>query len=126
MRVTGSILVLALGLAACDATDPPPPMAGTVQYRLVSPAGPEGAMLLEGPAAEIGALSTNDIRIDVLSHADGGVLHIAVVHRAGGELTFFADVEDIQAPPELTLKQVVHPGNEPRADLGGYALEVVQ
>jgi hypothetical protein len=122
------LLLILLTLWACDdATPPPDPVPGPVTYRLASPHGDEGAVLFTAPAAAV-----TDVIPDcpacgdqVVTEEAGGVLHVAVIRLLSGEIRVRLEVADVDAPPTLTLLEVVDPSNRPRA-LDGYALEVVR
>jgi hypothetical protein len=125
-----ALVLLAVALAQCTSGteprgDPPPGTPGTVTYRLVSPNGVEGALLVTGPATAVLAAPGGDALTEVITQQVGDVIYVAVVHRFGIEgLTFDLEVADVGAPPELTLVEVVGPDDQPRA-LAAYTLEVV-
>lgn len=120
------VLLAVVALARCtNGTEPPIGTPGTVTYRLVSPNGAEGALLVRAPAAAITGVPAADGPTEVLSTTVGDERYVAVVHRFGAEgLTFELDVADVADPPELTIVQVAGPDDRLR-DITGYALEIV-
>ena len=128
-RKLGILAFLTAALTQCTSgTEPggdPPGLPGVVTYRLLSPNGTEGALLLNGPADEVLAVPPGESLTEVIAREAGGVVYVAVVHRLGTQsLTFDLEVVDTDAPPELTLMEVVGPDDAARA-LAGYSLEVV-
>lgn len=129
IRATVAVLVL-IALAQCTSGtepggDPPHGVPGRVTYRLVSPHGAEGAMLLGLPAAEVVTVPEGEGLTEVVSRTVGDVLYVAVVHRFGVEgLSLELEVGDVDRPPDPTLLEVAGPDDRLRA-LGGYTLEIV-
>jgi hypothetical protein len=128
-RKLGVLVYLTAALTQCTSgTEPggdPTGLPGVVTYRLFSPNGTEGALLVSGPADEVFGVLPGEGLTEVIAGEIGDVVYVAVVHRFGTQsLTFDADVVDTDAPPEFTLMEVVGPDDVARA-LAGYALEVV-
>lgn len=123
-RLAAIGLIAGLAVGGCSDTGPRDPVPGPIAYRLVSPAGDEGALLFRVAADRVTQVSQAAPGGSVVTHVEAGLLHVAVVSRFGGPLRFEVQVADTAAPPELTLVQVVGPNNE-RRSAAGYALEVV-
>jgi len=125
-----ALLIVAF-LGGCDpgigpGLDRDPPTPGVITYRLLSPNGIEGALLVRMPATDVVSVVENDdIWTDVVSRTADDVVYVAVLHRFGAEeLRFELEVADAADPPSVTLLQVVGPDSR-RRSLAGYALEVV-
>lgn len=128
-RKLGVLVFLTAALTQCTSgTEPggdPPGLPGVVTYRLLSPNDTEGALLVSGPADEVLGVLPGETQTEVIAREVDDVVYVAVIHRFGTQsLTFDAEVVDTDAPPELTLIEVVGPDNVAR-DLAGYSLEVV-
>lgn len=120
------LALLMLSLAGCDSgTEPPAGSPGTVTYRLASPNGAEGGLLVSVSASEVGGVGGGDALTQVISSSSGGTMYVAVIHRFGTEtLGFELAVDDRNAPPSVTLVEVVGPDDRQRS-LSGYSLEIV-
>lgn len=117
------MLVLGAVFAACGDEGPSPPAtAGTVEVRLVSPHGIEGAMVVEvahfGQTAQpaSGALHQRQ---------DGGGLRVLVIGNGSEPLAFQLPLPDVTDPPVHRIIEVAGPDDRLRTDLEGYRLEFV-
>lgn len=125
------MLVLALGVAACDAdrkavvatTDQPRP--GTLVVTLSTPFPDDGAVLFE-----LEGIGEEEVRaaegIRLFTEREGSTLRIAALGAGlGGPLVSF-DVADTRNPAayRATPVEVADERNRARASLDGYRLEV--
>jgi hypothetical protein len=129
-RALRALLVVA-AVTGCDPGTGPggdggPPTPGTMTYRLDSPNGAEGALLVRLPAAAVVSVTEDeDIFTDVVSRTVDDVVYVAVLHRFGSEeLGFELEIADTGDPPPVTLMQVVGPDSRQR-QLTGYTLGVI-
>jgi hypothetical protein len=120
-RWTAACWVVPALLTGCDDEVQPIAEPGTIEVVVASPAGAEGAALIEVGAAVSGATSPGG---QAFVRPVGASTRVAIVRTAGGELRVLFDVPDVHRPPEMRLLQVAGPDDQLRADLSGYRLEV--
>lgn len=108
-------------LTACDDEVQPDPEPGAIDVVVASPAGAEGAALIEVDAAISGATAPGG---EAFARPAGASTRVAVVRTVAGELRVRFEVPDVHRPPTMRLLQVAGPDDRLRADLSGYRLEV--
>jgi hypothetical protein len=114
------LLVLALVVFGCS--DPHAPgRQSEFTVAVVSPNGPEGAVLLDVAAAQVIAVTSESA--EVHTHVEGDRLMVVLVRAQPGELRAVVEVPDATRPPEVRLVQVAGPTNALRP-LAGYSVEV--
>lgn len=107
-------------LGACgDDTASPGGSPGTLEARLTSPNGPEGALLVEidGPLRSVSVEQGH-----LFHHRAEGHTQVLVVLDEPGEVRFRIDVADMDQAPPYRIIEVAGPDDTLRPDPAGYAL----
>lgn len=89
---------------------------------VVSPAGVEGAALVElrGPGIE----GVSPVEGRVFHHARADTVRVIVVRDDAGELRFAVALADTLNPPRGTVLEVADAGNELRSTVSAYDVEI--
>ena len=114
------VTVLACGLGSCD-SGPTGPVAGDLEFTVVSPNGPEGAALIELRGSGLGPITPLDSR--VFAHALGDRTNVLVVRTSPGTIRFHMTVNDVQNLPIATVLDVAGGDNQLRNVSAGYRVE---
>jgi hypothetical protein len=85
---------------------------------LTSPAGTEGAAVLELSSAGLGEVLA--VEGKVFARQGDGVVTLVIILDAPGEIAFRVSVADIRSPPTVTVLEVADGDDELRASLAGY------
>ncbi|NOT08628.1 MAG: hypothetical protein HOP28_10545 [Gemmatimonadales bacterium] len=116
-------LLALLVVAACGDRPVGPDLSAPVELRLVSPAGAEGAALVEiegaGTAVAIDAT-------EVVSEVIGGRTRVVLIRENPGELRFRFTPAEGERRGAATVIDVAGPDNAIRASIPGYRVEAVQ
>ena len=123
-RVTWLGLAMASAglLASCsDSSGPRGP--GTLEATLVSPNGPEGAVVLELVGGGIDSVTETSHLTYV--QQDGATIRLVVVLEDPGVIEFELAVRDVSDPPQTTVVQVADGDNELRGSVAGYRVDLV-
>ena len=122
-RALLTVWVSVAALGSCgDDTASPGASPGTLEARLTSPNGPEGALLVEID----GALGSVSAEVGHLFHqrVEGRTMVVVVLEEAG-EVRFRFDVPDVEAIPAYRIIEVSGPDDTLRGDLAGYTLQLL-
>ncbi len=111
--------VLALTAGSCD-SGPTAPIAGEVEFMIVSPNGPEGAALIELRTTEVGLVTSSGAR--VFTGGTGDNTRILLVRTNPGTLSFRLTVNDVRRPAAASLLEIAGGDNQLR-ELSGYRIE---
>ena len=114
--------VLACASGSCD-SGPTGPIAGDLEFTIVSPNGPEGAALIELRAAGPVPVTSTEARVFTNRLADR--TKILLVRTSPGTLTFRITVSDVRNPPTVSILEVAGGVNQLRGGLAGYRIESV-
>lgn len=115
--------LVAVGASACDLWGPSG--TGVLQARVISPYGPEGAVVLELEGGIGLGPVTSDVGDTFFQH-DGSTSRIVVVLDWPGEIRFTVRAEDIGKIPSVTFVQVADGANQLRPSVDGYRVEFVR
>jgi hypothetical protein len=88
---------------------------------LTSPAGAEGAAVLELTSAGLGEVTPVEGR--VFARQGAGVVTLIIILDEPGEITFRVSVADIRSPPTVTVLEVADVEDQLRASLEGYEVQ---
>lgn len=114
------LFVVAPCWLTCD-NGPSEPVAGVVDAMLVSPAGIEGAVVLELTGDGIGAV--HSARGDLFTATDGRLTRVVIVLQDPGIVRFTVQLADVAALPKATVIEVADGADQLRTDLNGYRVE---
>jgi len=120
MRIA-SIALIGAALSACGSDEPVPLGPGTLQATLVSPNGPEGAVVLELVAPGLGEVTVAEG--DVFGQAEGNTTRLVIVRDIPGQIQFRVQVLERSEPPTTTVVEVADGTNELRSSISGYQIE---
>ena len=121
-RLLAGIVVcgLVVTLAGCDLFGPDGPNGpGWLQADLVSPNGPESAVVLE----LVGGRDLSSLALEggeIFSEQDGNILRVVAVMDDPGSIRVEIRTEDVAKLPSVAVIQVADGENELRASLEGY------
>ena len=108
---------LALTAVSCNSTEPKGG-PGTVTAVLVSPNGPEGAVVLNVSGTVESFTGTNDVSV-YTTLASGGTT-VIIVRLTPGELSVNMKVANTDEPPQVTVVEVADGENRLRTSTTGY------
>ncbi len=117
-RVVAAALLVLAG-SSCD-SGPSGPVAGDLEFTVVSPNGPEGAALIDLQTAASGPITATGAR--VFANRLSNRTRILLVRTNPGTLTFRISVSDVRTPPAAALLEVAGPTNQIRS-ITGYRIE---
>ncbi len=117
--LTSCVLVTAFFACTPEPTGPGPP--GVLHAVLTSPAGAEGAAVLELTSAGLGEVTPVEGR--VFARQGAGVVTLIIILDEPGEITFRVSVADIRSPPTVTVLEVADVEDQLRASLEGYEVQ---
>ena len=118
---------LALTAWACgDSTGPSGPKGpGAFEVSLVSPNGAEGSAVLSmAGGTGLGEITTTDG--EVYFHHAGGSSKVIVLLDTPGSIRFRVETQEVADLPSVAVEQVADGGNELRASVSGYQVQIVQ
>ncbi|NIP60163.1 MAG: hypothetical protein GWM92_12700 [Gemmatimonadetes bacterium] len=129
VRGAGVLLFVLLFAAGCidSGRETGPGFQGetvTLQARIESPKGPEGAVLLDVSRDEVLRVRSTDDRTVVLGRNVGERSQIAIVRDFPGTIEFEVLAADGPALPEIHVLQVADWENRLRDDVTGYTVEM--
>jgi len=117
VAMTGAALLAACG----DTSGPRGP--GTLEATLVSPNGPEGAVVLALVGSGIDSITASS-PFTYVQH-DGGTTRLVIVLADPGTVAFEVWVDDVSDPPSVTVVEVADGNNELRSSVTGYRVDFV-
>ena len=118
---TRLVAVSLFALAACESAGPTP---GELEATLISPNGPEGAAVFEIAALGLGPITMQGGQ--VFTSETGQVTRVVVILDAPGQLAFRIAVDDVDAPPGVTVLEVADGDNNLQPSLSGYGVVISQ
>lgn len=111
------LVVAAIAMvAACDSTEPNEP--GTITAVVVSPAGAEGAAVLDVNGTVESFTAPSDVTMFTTPAASG--TRVILVRSTPGELSVNLTVPDVGSPPTVSIVEVAGGDDQLRASLTGY------
>ena len=111
-------LLLAVG---CDgSTEPDGP--GTITASLISPAGPEGAAILDIVGTVDAVTGTSDVAAYSTPTATG--TRVILVRMTPGPLQVRLGIPDVSRPPAITVVEVADGDDRVRTSVSGYHVEL--
>ncbi len=119
--ITRLVAVSLFALAACESAGP---TAGELEATLMSPNGPEGAAVFEIAALGLGPITMHGGR--VFTSETGEVTLVVIILDAPGQLAFRIAVDDVDAPPGVTVLEVADGDNNLQPSLSGYGVVISQ
>lgn len=116
-------VLLAPGVAGCgeDPTGGETKLPGEMVATLTSPAGDEGAVVLEVTSGNVLSVSSDDPDLLVFRVATQPV-RIVAVRGPAGAIAFRIATDDVTHPPELQVVEVGGPDDVLRTSQSGYAV----
>jgi hypothetical protein len=108
-------------LTACGSDQPVPLGPGALEATLVSPNGPEGAVVLELAGPGLGEVTVAEG--EVFGQADGTSTRLVIVRDMPGQIQFRVQVNERSEPPVATVVEVADGTNELRSSISGYQVE---
>lgn len=135
----GVVCAAALTFFACDdEVTPPAPVPGDIVLTLVSPNGPEAAIVLETTddgvldvalvsvaSAPGGGLAIIPVAGDAVHFNADGISRIVAYLETPGDIALRISVADVNQLPEFQIIEVADGANRLREPLSGYQLESV-
>jgi len=118
--ITSTVLLGAV-FTACGPDQLVPLGPGALEATLVSPNGPEGAVVLELAGPGLGAVTVAEG--EVFGQADGNTTRLVVIRDIPGQIRFRIQVLERSEPPAATVLEVADGANELRASISGYQVE---
>lgn len=116
------ICAVAVSVLSCnDEVTPPVPLPGDLVVTLVSPNGPEAAVVLE--TTDEGIDGIQSLTGEAHHWRAGDVSRIVVLLEEPGEIRFALSLADVNRAPALQILEVADPDNRLRDDLSEYELE---
>jgi hypothetical protein len=116
-----STALLGAVLTACGPDQLVPLGPGALQAALVSPNGPEGAVVLELAGPGLGEVTVAEG--EVFAQADGNTTRLVIIRDIPGQIQFRVQVNERSAPPNATVVEVADGTNELRSSIAGYQVE---
>lgn len=115
------LALLAVLVTACSDAPPRPSGPATVEARLTSPNGAEGAALIEliGDFGEIAAAGNTTVMSEPVNDSTARILLISA---AGGQLSFQVFLEEQRRPPRVRVLEVADTLNQLRPAVTGYGV----
>lgn len=117
-RSTIAALLLAASATACESDLGGPRSIREVVGVLVSPNGPEGAVVLDIRGRGIGAIEADSAQIFIAR--DGPDLRVILIREVPGAIRFRLRVVDTRAVFDARVVAAANGANEPRGDVDGY------
>ena len=121
---SGTALAVALAFTVSGCTDDPVvPSGGPAQFQVtvISPNGPEGAVLIEIDHTGLGPITV--LGGSAFSQERGDVTRLVIVLTDPGQVAFLMRVDDAAVLPTAKVLEVADGDNELRTSVNGYRVD---